>query len=88
MKSILLALIFLFALQLNAQETSTLSGYVKDGRSGETVIGAKVYIPEIRKGTITNNYGFYSLTVPKGTYLIEFRVGGMETETKTIYHYY
>lgn len=66
------------------QETSTLSGYVTDGRNGETVIGAKVYIPSIRKGVITNNYGFYSLTVPKGTYSIEFRVTGLETETKEI----
>lgn len=84
MKLILSAIILLFAFYINAQETSTLSGYVNDGRTGETVIGAKVYIPEIRKGTITNNYGFYSLTVPKGTYLVEFRVGGMDTETKTI----
>ncbi len=66
------------------QENATLSGYITDAKSGETVIGAKVYIPSLRKGTITNNYGFYSLTVPKGTYEVEFRMSGYETETKTI----
>jgi len=63
---------------------STLSGYVTDGRSGETMIGAKVYIPSIRQGTITNNYGFYSLTVPEGSYTVEFRMGGLETETEFV----
>ena len=63
-----------------SQKTSTLSGYVTDGRNGETIIGAKVYIPSIRKGVITNNYGFYSLTVESGIYTIEFRVTGLETK--------
>ncbi len=67
-----------------SQENSTLSGYVTDSKDGETLIGAKVYIPELRKGTITNNYGFYSLTVPKGTYTVEFRMSGLETETREI----
>lgn len=67
-----------------AQENFTLSGYVTDGRSGETMIGAKVYIPSIRKGVITNNYGFYSLTVPAGTYIVEYRVSGLETKKKEV----
>lgn len=67
-----------------AQENFTLSGYVTDVRSGETMIGAKVYIPSIRKGVITNNYGFYSLTVPAGTYIVEYRVSGLETKKKEV----
>jgi hypothetical protein len=67
-----------------AQENFTLSGYVTDGRSGETMIGAKVYIPSIKKGVITNNYGFYSLTVPAGTYIVEYRVSGLETKKKEV----
>jgi len=84
MKVILSAIILFFALHLKAQETSTLSGYVSNGENGETVIGAKVFIPKIRKGTITNNDGFYSLTVPEGIYIVEFRAGGIKIETKTI----
>ncbi|MCK5136015.1 MAG: TonB-dependent receptor [Bacteroidales bacterium] len=41
----------------------TISGYVKDMRTGEILIGATVSIPGGLQGTITNNYGFYSLTL-------------------------
>ncbi|MBL1280132.1 MAG: TonB-dependent receptor [Fluviicola sp.] len=67
-----------------SQENATISGYITDARSGETVIGAKIYIPSIKKGAITNNYGFYSLTVPAGKYTVEFRMSGQETETREI----
>ena len=67
-----------------SQETCTLSGYITNARDGETVIDAKVFIPSISKGVLTNTYGFYSLTVPCGTYQVEFRIGGMDTETKEI----
>ncbi len=46
----------------------TISGYVKDAANGETSIGANVYIKELLKGGSTNQYGFYSITVEKGTY--------------------
>lgn len=80
----LLFLFLVFPLSVYSQETATLSGYVTDGKSGETLIGAKVFVPSIRKGVITNNYGFYSLTLPKGTYTVEFRMAGLETEVKEI----
>jgi len=41
----------------------TFSGYVKDARTGEMLIGATISIPGGKEGTITNNYGFYSLTL-------------------------
>ncbi len=43
----------------------TISGYVKDSRSGEILIGATISIPGGMEGTITNNYGFYSLTMKR-----------------------
>ena len=43
----------------------TLSGVVKDSESGETLIGASVYINGGTFGTLTNEYGFYSLSIPK-----------------------
>tara|TARA_B110000285_G_scaffold156594_1_gene174743 strand:+ start:219 stop:2615 length:2397 start_codon:yes stop_codon:yes gene_type:complete len=77
-------LLLLFCLNTSAQDNYTLSGYVTNARDGETMIGVKVYIPTIQKGAITNNYGFYSLTVPAGLYAVEFRVGGQEAETKDL----
>lgn len=59
---------------------STLSGTITDARSGETIIGAKVFFPELRKGVATNSYGFYSITVPADSHTVEFRVTGMETK--------
>ena len=84
MKYLLVIYLMLLSSLVIAQENFTLSGYVTDGRSGETMIGAKVYIPSIRKGVITNNYGFYSLTVPAGTYIVEYRVSGLETKKKEV----
>ncbi len=46
----------------------TISGTIKDAESGEDIIGATVMIPELKTGANTNAYGFFSLTVPAGTY--------------------
>ena len=47
-----------------ARATFTVSGFVKDGESGETLPNAHVYEAERRIGTVTNTYGFFSLTLP------------------------
>lgn len=48
----------------------TLSGTIKDSASGEAMIGAAVYIREIKNGVATNDYGFFSISLPQGTYTI------------------
>lgn len=49
----------------------TISGYIKDQNSGETLIGPSVSVKELTNvGTMTNEYGFYSLTLPEGTYTL------------------
>jgi CarboxypepD_reg-like domain/TonB-dependent Receptor Plug Domain len=65
-------------------ETVTLSGYVKDLRNGEALIGATVYLPELETGTITNSYGFFSLTVPAGTYAVKVSYIGYQTSELSI----
>lgn len=55
-----------------AQEKFTLNGYVKDASNGEELIGVSVYVPALKAGTVTNSYGFYSLTLPKGNYDVQF----------------
>ncbi len=69
MKNIIIILIVVISTQLFAQKY-TLSGYVKDKTSGEDLLGANILIKEINKGTTTNVYGFYSITVPKGNYTV------------------
>ena len=66
-----LLLLFFLPLGLFAQSDKlTVSGYVKDNKNGEGLIGASVFVKELLTGTTTNTYGFYSLTLPKGNYTL------------------
>lgn len=56
----------------------TISGYIKDNDSGEELLYSTVYVKEIKKGFTTNQYGFYSITLPKGEYNLEFSYMGYE----------
>lgn len=66
--------LFIFSHYSVAQEKTTekytISGYVKDANTGEYLIGANVYIKEILRGSVTNNYGFYSLSPEQGNYTL------------------
>ena len=55
---------------MTAQEKFTLSGTISDSNSNETLIGVNLFIPELKTGITTNEYGFYSITIPKGSYTI------------------
>jgi hypothetical protein len=68
-KLLILAL-FLCAKISTAQDKVSLSGYIKDGKNGESLIGATVQKLGTTQGAITNEYGFYSITLPKGTHTI------------------
>jgi len=73
MKSrILSVLVFLFASVFHAysQEKVTLSGTITNKSNTETLIGVSIYVLEAKVGMTTNSYGFYSTTLPKGTYTI------------------
>ena len=65
-------------------QKSTLSGTIKDSESGESLIGATVYIEELKIGVSANVYGFYSVTVPKGNYSIKFSFVGYRDVIKKI----
>ncbi len=54
-----------------AQEKFTVSGTITDSKNNETLIGVNVIIPELKTGTTTNEYGFYSITIPKGNYTVQ-----------------
>ena len=82
-----LALFFMFfGLLTIAQKPikHTISGYVSDAKSGEALIGVKIFVPSINKGTISNNYGFYSLTLEEGVYQVQFRSALFPTEVKEV----
>ncbi|MDR6967603.1 hypothetical protein J2X31_001615 [Flavobacterium arsenatis] len=62
-----------------SQEKFTISGTISDSSSNETLIGVNIYAPDLKIGTTTNEYGFYSLTLPKGDHKIEISYVGFQT---------
>jgi len=67
----ILLIFLLLAISLKAQTNYTISGYVKDTKTGEELIGATLFIKELQAtGTTTNAYGYYSITIPEGNYTI------------------
>jgi hypothetical protein len=67
-----------------SQENSTLSGTIYDDYNNETLIGVSIYFPELNAGTTSNEYGFYSITVPKGNHKIQISYLGYSTVIETI----
>jgi hypothetical protein len=69
-----------------AQEKHTISGTIREKRSGEILIGATAYLLELPKtGTVSNAYGFYSITAPAGSYtLIVSFAGFLQDSVKII----
>lgn len=57
-------------------DKATLSGYVREAGSAETLPGVTVWIEELGLGTVTNSFGFYSLTIPKGSHRVNFSTTG------------
>ncbi|NEN25213.1 TonB-dependent receptor [Cryomorpha ignava] len=75
---LLLFLFTLISISTFAQSKATLSGYLKDAETGEGLIGATVYVDEIKSGTTTNVYGYYAISLPVGAYTITYNYLGYE----------
>ena len=68
-----------------AQKNYVLNGVLKDATSGETLIGASVQLyGSATMGTVTNAYGYYSLSVPAGVYQVVYSYVGYQTIKKNI----
>lgn len=65
-------------------QKATLSGTISEKNTGETMLNVNVLFPEIPTGTITNEYGFYSITIPTGTYTVQFTSLGYASIERTI----
>ena len=81
---LLIIILISCAPKLYSQEKFTISGFVKDASNGETLFGATVFVKDQNLGTITNAYGFYSITLPAGTHSVEFRYISYATISKEI----
>ncbi len=63
---------------------ATLSGTVTEEGTGETMLNVNVVIKELNTGTVTNAYGFYSITLPIGSYSVQYSSIGYETIEKIV----
>lgn len=83
MRKLIVLLFSLISLYANGQKY-TFSGTVKDSLSGEALIGAYIWLPEIKTGCSTNAYGFFSITLPQGKYSSGFSYLGYSTKIITL----
>jgi len=85
MRRAVLFCLFLLSNALSGQNDQyTISGYIRDASNGEELIGVNVVINELRTGSTTNNYGYYSISLPPGKYTISIQYIGFETIERQI----
>ena len=81
-----LILIFFLHFNIEAQnESFTVSGFIQDQKTGERLIGANIYETNLKKGTITNSYGFFSITLPSDSISLTISFIGYQKEIFKIY---
>ncbi|WP_350292091.1 TonB-dependent receptor [uncultured Croceitalea sp.] len=83
-RSVLFFVLLLLPFISFSQQRFTISGTITEAASNETLIGVTVAIPELRTGTTTNEYGFYSISLPKGDYDIVVSYLGFEDIAQTV----
>ena len=80
---LLAAILAVFSAAGQPRGTATVSGYITDGTSGETLIGAGVLVEESGRktptGAVTNPYGYYTLTIPRGQVALQYSYVGYES---------
>lgn len=76
--TILVTFLMIVTCHTYAQQKFSVSGYVREKNSRELLPGVNIYIASIKGGTVTNNYGFYSITLPAGSYDISFSYIGYQ----------
>lgn len=87
---LLLTVLFLLIIQArtwadnNSDGKITISGYVKDATNGEALIGSTILVKEEGKGTATNIYGYYSLSLKPGTYTLVYSFIGYNAQEKVV----
>lgn len=83
-KGLLTVFLLLLIIPAFSQEKYTLSGTITDGASNETLIGASIYIVEAQTAAATNEYGFFSISLPAGTYTVQTSYVSYATIEETV----
>ncbi|AYL98512.1 TonB-dependent receptor [Mucilaginibacter celer] len=67
--------------------TATLSGYVKEAKSGESIVGASIYVTNTKTGVATDQFGYFTIRLPKGRQILSVRGIGMRDTRRQIMLY-
>lgn len=84
-QNLLILLISVMVTSVFAQKQYTISGFIQDAATGEQLIGVNLYDLNNNEGVSTNNYGFFSLTLPKDSVYLSISYVGYKTELLTFY---
>ena len=71
--------LFFFAYFTTIAQNFAISGYISDSETKEKLIGVTIFDSISQKGTVTNQYGYYSLSLPKGNYDLSIAYLGYES---------
>lgn len=83
-KNLLIFFLILFAGNKAFSQNFTISGSIKDASNGETLVGASIYLKETNTYAVSNTYGFFSLSAPRGIYTVIFTYTGYKTITQEV----
>ena len=75
---------FVFFPLFVVSQNHTLSGYVKDSKTGEALIGVSIFIEKESKGVSTNVYGYYSISLNAGQYDVKYSYVGYSSVVKNV----
>ncbi len=78
------AFMWMLLTSVSAQEKYTISGEVTDAETGEALIGVTIYTADKTVGTMSNTYGFYSLTLPAGKQTVLYSFVGYATQQRQV----
>jgi outer membrane receptor for ferrienterochelin and colicin len=85
LKNLYLFLFLILFQCIYAQDKFTISGYINEKGSKENLPGVTVYVPKLKVGTASNNYGFYSITLPKDSVEVIFSYVGFKAKKITLF---
>jgi hypothetical protein len=71
----------------SGQGKVTIAGYVRDAKTGEPVVGASIYIEKLKTGILSDQYGYYSISLPKGRYILNIQSVGMKDTRRQVIVY-
>ncbi len=83
-KACLVLMLLMLSIMCQAQKKYTISGTVRNKATGESIIGATVKLLNTSNAVTSNDYGFFSLTLPSGNYVLEVTSAGFNAFTKNI----